>query len=62
MAVHIQIDGNRVMIMHPMKHCKMMDATITEEDPFCNEIEELTTDRWCLMNHIRIGFMARGAR
>ena len=33
-AVHIQIDGNRVMIMHPMKHCKMMDATIMEEDPF----------------------------
>ena len=28
----------------------------------CNEIEELTADRWCLMNCMRIGFMARGTR
>ena len=29
---------------------------------WCNETEELTTGRWCLMNYIRVWFMARETR
>ena len=28
----------------------------------CNEIEELTTDRWCLVGYMRTGFIAREMR
>ena len=32
------------------------------ECSLCNEIEEITTARWCLMNYIRAECMARGTR